>query len=64
MISELFPNWRNCERHGSDITIILKNWLLIYKLRVAQLIIKFSFTLIEIDIVFVIVKYLFPFRLQ
>lgn len=61
MISDHFPDWFNCERHSFDITDIFKGQLFIYKLIVAQLVIKLSFTLIEIDIVFVTVQHKPPF---
>lgn len=64
MISEQFPNWFNCERHSFDITNIFKGRLFIYKLIVAQLVIKLPFTLIEIDIVFVTVQRWSPFWVQ
>jgi len=43
---------------------IFKGRLLIYKLIVAQLVIKLFFTLIEIDIVFVRVQHWSPFWVQ
>jgi len=61
MISDHFPDWFNCERYSFDITDIFKGQLFIYKLIVAQLVIKLSFTLIEIDIVFVTVQHKPPF---
>jgi hypothetical protein len=64
MLSERFPDWRNYERHNFDITNIFKGRLLVYKLIVVQIVIKLSFTLIEIDIVFVTFQHLFPFWVQ
>jgi hypothetical protein len=57
-MSERFPDSRNFERHSFDIKNI---FIIIYKLIVAQLVIKLSFTLTEIDIVFVTVQHWFPF---
>jgi hypothetical protein len=63
-MSERFPDLRNFERHSFDIKNIFKGPILIYKPIVAQLVIKLSFTLIEIDIVFVTVQHWFPFWVQ